>query len=392
MLDKNGFKRKTYTDLLNDMSVKTKELFGADANVTERAFLGILIRIMAWFLSLAWQAIEAVYHSSFRKSAEGVQLDKLLPNAGIERNLDEYATGKVTLTGTPFHTEPSGFLVGTSSDINFETIEDVTLSDTGEGVVPIVAKQIGTSGNVGAGLINTIVNPSADITSVINPSKTDGGRNKETDIEARERADLTIEGLGSTTVAAIRTGLLKIPSIRAALVIENTSLDTDQFNTPGKAVQSFVLGGTDEEIAETILTYKAGGIQAYGSTVISTLDISGNEQLIGFTRATEVNLHAKVKVVADNTFTDNGINDMKNILVNYIGGVKTDGTITKGLNMSEKVVNAKASASLFSVTGVTDVELELSIDGTVYTTGNIDININEVAQIDANNIEVTANV
>lgn len=57
MLDKNGFRRKTYDDLLDEMSDKAKELFGDNINLSTRSFIGILVRLYAWFLSLLWQMV-----------------------------------------------------------------------------------------------------------------------------------------------------------------------------------------------------------------------------------------------------------------------------------------------------------------------------------------------
>lgn len=392
MLDANGFKRKTYDDLLKDISSKAKEQFGANANVSSRAALGIFIRIMAWFLSLAWQAIEAVYHSGYRHSAEGVQLDKLLPLAGTQRLQAEYATVTVTLTGTPNYTEPAGFIVGTENDVNFETVEDCTLNEQGVGTVEAVCTQIGSVGMVAANRITVIVNPSADIASVTNLVASSGGRDKETDVEARERSDVTVEGQGSGTTAAVRAELLKISDVRAAFVIENDTMDTDVYGTPGKSLQAMVLGGSDEQIAQAILRKKAGGIQAYGTTVIPTKDIGGHEHLIGFTRAVEKRVYAKVTLTTDSTFTSTGENDVKNALVGYIGGERTNLSVTGGLSMGKDVIYAKALVHIMRITGVADAEVTLSLDGITYNTDNIAIAINEVAQLDATDIEVTYHV
>lgn len=392
VLDKNGFKRKTYDDLLNDMSAKAKELFGADANVSEKSVLGILIRIMAWFLSLAWMAIEQVYHAGFRKSAEGVQLDKLLPLAGITRQLEEYATGEVTLTGTPGYTVESGFLVS-KGDIQFETIEDVTLDSNGKGTVKIICTEVGPIGNVEANTITEIVNPDANVAAVTNEKPTSGGRDKETDQEARERADITVEGLGSGTTAAIRAELLKVPGIRAARVLENYEDEPDQFGTPPRSIHAIVLGGEDEEIGRAILNKKGAGIRPHGSTFVYVDDLSGEVKKVGFTRASEVNLFARVTIKTDNTFQADGIEQVKNALVKYIGGADTNGQMLPGLNMGEMVYIFQAAKTIaLNVQGIVDVDLEFSKDGTIYTSENIEIAINEVAQISADNIEVTVNV
>lgn len=389
MLDSNGFKRKTYDDLLNDMSAKARELFGADANVSERAVLGILLRVMAWFLSLAWMAIEAVYHSGFRSSAEGVQLDKLLPLAGTRRLQAEYATGTIKINGTENVTIPAGFIVSTQSDITFETINDCVLDNDGEGYVEIVCTAIGAIGNVEPNTITVIENPSADVISVTNPVRTSGGREVETDQEARERSDVTVEGQGSGTTAAIRAELLKINDVRAAYVYENDKLTTGLYNTPGKSLQPFVLGGDDEEIAQSILRKKTGGIESYGTTVIEVTDIGGHPHSIGFTRATEKRVYAKIELSKDVTFTSTGENDVKDALVSYIGGARTNNTMASGLTMGESVIFAKALAYTMEIAGVVDANLSLSIDGVTFSTDNISIAINEVAQLNAADIEVT---
>ena len=46
---KMDLKRKTYDEILYDMSEKAKALFGSDVNVSGHSVLGIIIRIVAWF-------------------------------------------------------------------------------------------------------------------------------------------------------------------------------------------------------------------------------------------------------------------------------------------------------------------------------------------------------
>lgn len=391
-LDKNGFKRKSYSDLVDSMSAKAKEKFGADANTTERSFLGIIIRIMAWFFSLLWQDTEDVYHSAYRKTAEGAQLDMLLPYAGITRNLSDFSYGQIEIIGTPNHFIESGFLVSTNSDVFFETIYDLTLNTEGKGTVEIVALDVGAIGNVGANTIKEIVNPDADVISVNNPLKTSGGREKETDVEARERADITVEGIGSATTAAIRANLLKISSIRAAKVIENFKDEIDQYGTPPRSIQAFVLGGSDEEVAKAIHEKKAGGIQPYGTTYVDVLDLSGDVKQIGFTRAKEVNISIKVSVTTNTSFTFDGVNQIKTALIRYVGGTDSNNNAYSGLNMGEDVVVSRLIARTYSVDGIDDVMIEVSKDGVIYNDSNIIVTLQEVAQTHFNSIEVMLNV
>ncbi|WP_313893848.1 baseplate J/gp47 family protein [Psychrobacillus sp.] len=392
-LDRNGYKRKNYDDLLTDMSAKAKEKFGENANITERSVLGILLRIMAWFLSLAWQDNENVYYSAYRKTADGAQLDMLLPYAGITRNLDQYAFGALEITGTPNHLVSAGFLVSKNNlDNFFETTEDVVLGSNGKAIVEIKAVELGSIGNVAANTITEIVNPDADVTSVTNISDTKGGREKETDLEARERASITVEGMGSATTNAIRTNLLKIPSIRAATVIENFGDVPDAYGTPKRSIQAFVLGGTDEEVAIAVFEKKAGGIQPYGTTYVDVIDDSKNLQQIGFTRAIEVPIYIKVALATNNSFPSDGIEKTKSVLIKYIGGTDIDSSVYAGLNMGDDVIESRLIARTYQVTGIEDVTIQLSADGTNYSETNLIIGMQQVAQADAANIEVTVNV
>lgn len=372
------------------MSAKAKQVFGENANVSERSVLGILLRIMAWFLSLAWQDNENVYYSAYRKTAEGAQLDMLLPYAGITRNLDQYSFGPLEITGTPNHLVSAGFLVSKkNTDIFFETTEDLILNPLGKGIVEIKALELGTAGNTVAHTITEIVNPDADVLSVTNITETKGGREKETDLEARERASITVEGIGSATTNAIRTNLLKISSIRAATVKENFGDVPDEYGTPMRAFQAFVLGGTDEEIAAAIFEKKAGGIQPYGTTYVDVIDDSGNPHQVGFTRAIEIPIYIKATIKTNTAFTSNGIEQVKSMLIRYIGGFDVDSTIYAGLNMGEDVIESRLIARTFQVPGIEDVAIQLSTDGINYSDSNIFIGLQEVAQLDPNNIEVT---
>ncbi|MGM9943923.1 MAG: hypothetical protein ACI33M_03220 [Lysinibacillus sp.] len=153
-----------------------------------------------------------------------------------------------------------------------------------------------------------------------------------------------------------------------------------------------MLGGRDEDIAQAILDSKAGGINPYGTTTVTVNDDSGNPQIMRFTRANELRLYAKVTIDTNTTFENDGIKKVKNVLVQYIGGADTESQLFAGLNMGEKVVLAKGMFSILQVPGVTDVDLKLSTDGSTFVENNIAISISQVAQINANDIEVIINV
>lgn len=389
MLDEKGFKRKRFDDLFSEMEDKAKETLGDQVNTSERSVLGIILRIVAWFLSMLWGVAEKVYYSAYVNTAEGSSLDRLGPYVGVSRTLAQAATGTVKLTGTPGYTVPAGFLVGTEADIYFETSAGVTLDSSGQGTVSVEAVEAGLSGNVAAGEISVIVNPIPDVTAVTNAAATSGGREKQTDPEFRDMFELSVAGGGAATSDAIRGAILRVTGVRAAAVITNKTMEKDEAGRPPKSYQAYVLGGQDEDIAAAIFSVGAAGIESHGDTLVQVRDLSGNFQPVKFSRAEVVPIHIKAQVYKSAAYPLDGDKLIKTALVQFIGGADEGGGVYAGLSMGEDVVLMKLASVLYDVAGVEDLSLQLSTDGTTYTGQNIKIDIHQVAQTAAEWIEVT---
>lgn len=388
-LTKQGYKRETYDDILERLETKAKELFGQDMNTTARSALGILLRIMAFIISLVWQDNENVYYSAYRKTAEGRNLDSLLPYSGITRNPSTFASGTVKFIGTPGTLIELGTVVGKEDETLYYTIEEATIGSDGTASVEIMAQESGVIGNADIGALNQIINPVDGLDSVTNEVALVDGKEQETDQEVRERAALAIDGLGSGTTTSIRTELLGISGVRAAYVDENFGDETNTYGTPSRAIQAFVLGGSDDDIANAVFKKKSGGIQPYGETYITVFDDAEQPHQVGFTRAQTVQIYAKVTVETNNSFESDGVNQVVKAIVQYIGGIDAESNTYVGLNMGDDVVLSKLIAKIYAVNGIDDVDVQLSTNGSTYEAGNVDILLQQVAQITADNIEVS---
>ncbi|MFG3612368.1 baseplate J/gp47 family protein [Rummeliibacillus stabekisii] len=387
-LTSKGYKRESYEDILERLEVKAKELFGQDANTGARSALGILLRIMAFVLALVWQDNENVYYSGFRKTAEGRQLDALLPYAGITRNPATYADGPVVFGGVPATTIEMGFTVGKEDETLYYTLEDAVIGSDRTVTVDVMCQVSGAIGNAEPGQINQIINPIDGLEGVTNLIAFTNGKEQETDQEVRERADTTVEGLGSGTTASIRTELLKVPGVRAAYVDENYNDEANIYGTPSRAIQAFVLGGSDEDVAQAVFKKKAGGIKPFGQTFVTILDDAEQPHQVGLTRAQTVQIYAKVSLKTNNSFESDGQNQVIRAIVQYIGGTDAESNTYIGLNMGEDVILSKLIAKLYGVNGIDDVDVQLSIDGSQFDASNVEIQLQQVAQIIAANIEV----
>ncbi|WP_256703853.1 baseplate J/gp47 family protein [Paenibacillus sp. FSL H8-0259] len=380
-----------FDDLFAQMEDKAKEAFGDTVNTSVRSPLGIILRIFAWFLAIIWSTAEDVYNSGYIPTATGNNLDRLGPQVGISRTLAQWATGEVRITGTPGYVVPAGFRAATASGVVFETLTDVTLIG-GSGSVAVEALEAGSGGNWGAGMITVVVNPVPDVFSVTNAAPTSGGREKETDAEFRNRFDQSVAGGGAASVDALRGALLRMPSVRAATIIENTRMTADSAGRPPKSFEAYVLGGDEQEIAQTILTTKSGGIEPHGVISKQVEDLSGQIHTIKFSRAAEVAIKVSVAVYKNDRYPADGDEQVRSAIIRYIGGTDAAGSYYNGLSMGSPVVYTRLISAVYSVEGVEDVVLTVGKVAGLQGSSNVDIQPYEVAQTTAAHIEVVSDV
>lgn len=375
MLDEKGFKRKRFADIFSELEAKAREAFGEKINTSERSPLGIILRLFAWGLSLLWQQLENVYNSAYVDTASGNPLGYVGKYIGIKKRLAEKAKGVITATGDPGVTIPKGLRVKTAKGIMFETQNDAVIGADGRIDIPILAVAAGSSGNVAAGDITTVVNPQLFTITVTNAEKTDGGREKETDPEFRDRYDRSVATGGSSTTESIEATLLALLGVRDCTVDENTTL-VEANSVPPKSVAPLVLGGDDQEIATAIFKTKSGGIRSFGETEITVTDSKGNQHIIGFSRPTIVDTYVNVTLTTDSDFPANGKELVRTEIIKYIGGADQDGTEYNGLGLGkkgagQKVVYTKIISAIQQVPGITDMDLRIGTDPAQLGTTNV---------------------
>lgn len=385
MLDEYGFKRPTYEEILSDLQDKTLEKLGYDVNVSETGNIGKLLMIMAYMFNKAWEDMEGSYYSAFVSTARGSSLDRVGTLRGVTRELQQHAEVSVTFTGTVGTLIPTGFAVSTNNNIVFNTMSDATVGSDGTVAVMAECEEIGEIGNVASGEINLIVNPVANVTSVINYSPATGGKDKENDAEFRERM---LEGLGTakgSTIDAVLVAILELKGVMSAAIISN---DTDETvgGRPAHSFEAFVYGGTQGEIANAIFATKPISSQSLGTLETSINDIAGNPHTIKFSRPTMKQVHVKATLNVTDQFGTT--NDVRTAIVKYIGGLDSDQAYYYGLKMHETCVYTKLLQEIMNVGEIEDCTLQVSTDGKTWVTSNITANTNEVLEISYTNIAI----
>lgn len=389
-LTAQGFKRKTYPDILESMKARARAFFGEDVNLSDRSPLGLFIQTIAWDDARLWEEVEKVYHAQHVDSAEGTQLDGVAKRIGRARRPAEKATGTITIKGTAGTIIAVDTLrVSTASGIEFNLAEDVTILETGTVDASITAILPGKTGNVQPGTITEIVTPLAGVESVTNPTATQGGRDIETDYEFYNRYLLSLSSAGASTIDSIRAALLNVPGVRAANVVENRKNTADSEGRPPKSIQCYVLGGEAQDVAEAIFGSKAGGIETVGGVSRVVKDDSGQEHIVKFSYASVVPIYVKISIKRSLKYQTDGDARVRTEVVRYIGGEDLDGMIHVGLGMRQAVVYTEIIRRFHVIEGIDDVDLELSTDGLTWVKTNIDILSNQVAETSHDKVVIT---
>jgi uncharacterized phage protein gp47/JayE len=198
----------------------------ADVDKTEGSYIWDALAPAASQLYLASLWAREVLRRGFATSTFGTYLDARCEERGLRRREAVRATGEVTMTGVPQTVVPVGTRVATPADamtatssVEYETLQEGQLDDTGTAVIPIAAVEAGTVGNVPVGAIQILVDPVPGITGVTNASVVSGGAEAESDESLLARYLVKVREPGTSgNKADYKQWALEVPGISGAQV------------------------------------------------------------------------------------------------------------------------------------------------------------------------------
>lgn len=363
-----GFHRPVYAEILDALEYKARELFGAKINVRLGSPLGLFLRLFAWVFDMLFKLLEDVYNSRFVDTAVGASLYNIGRTIGLWLLPAQKAKGYLQITGRPETVIPAGFLAATVQGVQYVVLKEDKIGADGVVKLPIQAFNAGPDGNAGADTITEIVNPYNGVESVTNPKPVDGGRDRETDEEYRDRYYQSVDFAGGVNAEAIAGEILQtVEGVQSALIYENDTDFVDELGLTPHSIEAVVYGGLDEDVARAIFRRKAAGIQTNGNTVVSVLNTNGQAVEIRLSRPQPVPIWFKVtNLTTTSNFPEDGKAQIKHALVEHIGG-----DAAGGLSIGTDVIYMTLPAVVFAVPGVRDFKLLISQDGEVYGTDNV---------------------
>lgn len=189
-----------------------------DIDTREGSFVNDMVSAVAYEIWKLYQSLDAVIPIAFVDETSGEYIDKRCAEYGITRKAGTKATVTLTIAGTDGTVIEAGKIFMTSDGLQFETDEDVTITN-GTAIVTATAAEIGENYNVDAGTITKQLISQSGITSVNNDEPAAGGTDPETDEALVKRLyDFLQNPATSGNVAHYRKWALEVDGVGGAKV------------------------------------------------------------------------------------------------------------------------------------------------------------------------------
>ena len=262
---------------------------------------------------------EGIYSVSYTVQA-GDTVEDVLEAWEVE--LDTYGLERVN-----YYADNSKFYVVMKEYFAYITVPTLINSNVVE-----VKKRLTFNSNVQGDIpaplntVTTILTPVFGWLSVSNEISAEIGSVYETDQQLRERFRVSKAVRANNTSEALYSQLLELEDVDFVRVYENMSDITDIRGLPPHSFMAILRGGTDTDIGRVVWNNKPLGIASFGTSTVIVRDSQNMEREVKFSRATAVPVYVNVVVKkTDNTFPDDGIEQIRAAVVNYINTRNTFG-------------------------------------------------------------------
>lgn len=289
-LSETGFKPKPFTLIKEELELELKKTIDPMLRFTPDTIAGQLTNIIALQTRKIWEMAAALYSSLDSNAASGRALDALCELTGTYRKQAAPSKAVIQATLAAGAKIPQGTIVADKSNAKaqFKTLQEVKNDSRQEKSFPVevIAEEKGPV-YVEAGKLTEIITRHPGLLSINNPEDAVVGRNIETDAELRLRRIEELSALGSSTAESMPARLRKINSVKDVHIEERTH-----------EFCAYVMGGDEQEIAETIWRYKPLGVQTFGAITKEVSASNGQLKSISFSRPIiiELSLHLNLKV------------------------------------------------------------------------------------------------
>lgn len=389
-LDETGVIVPDTATIQAEVESEFRAAFGADLVTTANTPQGVLIAGEVTARANVLRNNAVIANQINPNLAGGVFLDAIWALTGGQRLAATFSVVPgVQLIGIPGTFVPAGSQASLSDGTLFASVSGVTLDGGGLGTVDFQAVESGPIvANVGA--LTQIVTAVLGWDQVTNPTAATPGRFLESDLASRLRRKNTLSLQNVALPEAITSALYDLPNVRSLQFRENVTSATatiDGISLVAHSVWACVDGGTDDEVARTLLENKSLGANWNGAVTVAVVDpASGQSYSVKFDRPTPVAVQVRV-TVRQGTAVVNVPEAVRSAILTYAAGdLEGEAGFVVGGNVSAFEL---AGAVNRQAPGIYVQKCEISLlSVTSWTTDEIVIALDEIATLLSGNIQV----
>ena len=311
--------------------------------------------------------------------AECIFLDAIWALTGGSRyKATRTVVQNVELRGVPATIIPEGTLLQSGNN-QFESISQVTLNASGIAFVNFQSIELGAI-LCPANSLNQIITPVLGLETANNPYEGVTGKEEESDQASRLRRKNTLALQGRALPEAIISDLYSLDGVKSLAFRENISNESaiiDGIEMKPHSIWACVDGGSDADIAESLLNTKSLGAGYNGDINISVIEsISGQTYQVQFDRPEQVLVYIKVTIKKNNNSIDPDL-AIRSSIMNYVNGEQEG---EQGFVVGNSVSPFElASAINREYPSLFIKKVEVSIDNIDYSSSTLSIALDQIA-------------
>lgn len=391
-----GFKPKRIADVYDSIKARITEI--TDDKTGEKVFQNESDdSLFMQFNFMVSEAIAECWEQAYQAStvrdpnkASGAILKGLIQLNGLVAKFGSQTQINVKFTGLKDATIPQGSLISdVENSVNYSVDKSVTIGADGTATGTATALTKGPI-NPQNNTVIVIKTPTYGWTNVTNTGVVVVGAEPQTDEELHLEQQRATSNTAYRQIDAIYAGLLNVSGVEFARVYQNTGLTTDSRGIDAKSVAAVVVGGTNEDIANSIAKKSANINSFFGSTEVDITDNQGQVNKIKFSRPEEVEIDVEVNItITDSSqFPASTEDAKKQIKQNIVSYAQYNLQATEGFAPGVDVIRTRLYTPVNEVPGFKINSLKIGKHSQGLSEADIDIAWNEVAIFKESNITV----
>lgn len=290
-----------------------RRIYGEDINLDSDTPDGQMIGLFSQEIANINQAIAMIIQMLDPYKSTGAWLEQRSMYAGIIRRGADYSyIYDVVFTGRPNIAVPAGSVLIDSNRVKWLTLTAVNLDVNGSARADIRSAELGGYTLPGDSEL-TMETVTVGVDKITTTTAAAPGVFEETDGSLLQRFMRSHSINNHDDRAGLEGALLDVADVRQARVYENYTSQTDVNGVPGHTLNAVVMGGSDADIALTILKKKLGGCGLMGDTV-HCLDYEGLPRTVAFDRAENVDINVSLVLERTSGFSDIDTDGIKTAL------------------------------------------------------------------------------